>query len=150
MSVKLNPHAVRFNEPPKWNVFCIFFKKNWWTYVHFWSNCYSYFWLLVTSPLGLKARVGKLIRIFPWDWPLVYMASIVAVRFPHMRVSAEVGCVILCLYFSFFISRQTYLNKYILKNTNTTNSTWQFFSYPTWVGDFLLMKNDNKTSFLLP
>ena len=52
---------------------------------------------LVMSPLGFKARVGSLFRT--WQrftsgaTPLpVYMATILASCFPHMHVSAEVGC----------------------------------------------------------
>ena len=34
-------------------VFCFFFKIFCWTHVHFWGHCFR---LLVTSPLGFKAR----------------------------------------------------------------------------------------------
>ena len=64
------------------------------------------FGLLVTSPLGFKARVGSALfelcgdicdiyslRFTSGATPLpVYIASIAAGRFPHMHVSAEVGC----------------------------------------------------------
>ena len=33
-----------------------------WTHVHFWGHWYLCFGLLVTSPLGFKARLGSLIR----------------------------------------------------------------------------------------
>ena len=59
--------------------------------------------LLVTSPLGFKARVGSAlfelcrgihdVCIYVIYAPLpVYIASIAAGRFPHMHVSAEVEC----------------------------------------------------------
>ena len=58
------------------------------------------------SPLGFKARVGsalfelcrgicdiRSLRFTPGVTPLlVYIVSIAAGRFPHMRFSAEVGC----------------------------------------------------------
>ena len=59
------------------------------------------------SPLGFKARVGSALfelcgvmecdihslRFTSGATPLpVYIASIAAGRFPHMHVSAEVGC----------------------------------------------------------
>ena len=58
------------------------------------------------SPLGFKARVGSALfelcrgicdihslRFTSGATPLpVYIASIAASHFPHMRVSAEVGC----------------------------------------------------------
>ena len=61
------------------------------------------------SPQGFKARVGSALfelcggihdipslRFTSGTTPLpVYIASIAAGRFPHMRVSAEVGCRIL-------------------------------------------------------
>ena len=61
------------------------------------------------SPLGFKARAGsalfelcrgipdiRSLRFTSGATPLpVYIASIAAGRFPHMRVSAEVGCRIL-------------------------------------------------------
>ena len=58
------------------------------------------------APLGFKARVGSALfelcrgihdihslRFTPGATPLpVYIASIAASHFPHIRVSAEVGC----------------------------------------------------------
>ena len=58
------------------------------------------------SPLGFKARVSsalfklcggvrdiRSLRFTSWATPLpVYIASIAASHFPHMHVSAEVGC----------------------------------------------------------
>ena len=40
----------------------IFLKYFWWTRVHFWGHWYPCFGLLVMSALGIKARVGSLIR----------------------------------------------------------------------------------------
>ena len=71
-----------------------------------WDHCYPCFRLLVTSPLGFKARVGSALfelcggvcdihslRFTSGATPLlVYTASIAASRLPHMHVSAEVGC----------------------------------------------------------
>ena len=66
-----------------------------------WGHWYPCLGPLVTSPLGFITRVGSL--IFTW-WctflrftssstpMLVYVASIAASHFPHMCVSAEVGC----------------------------------------------------------
>ena len=40
----------------------IFFFNFCWTHVHFWGHWYPCFGLLVMSPLGFKARVGRLIQ----------------------------------------------------------------------------------------
>ena len=41
-----------------------FFKKNFcWTHVHLWGHWYPCFGLLVTSPLGFKARVGSALGV---------------------------------------------------------------------------------------
>ena len=41
-----------------------FLKKFWWIYVLFWGHWYPCFGLLVTSPLGFKARVGSALFAF--------------------------------------------------------------------------------------
>ena len=68
-----------------------------------WGHCYPCFGLLVTSPLGLKARVGSLICLinmwytFPeihhWNntcWLIDSQHG--SQSLAHMRVSAEAGC----------------------------------------------------------
>ena len=89
--------------------FFFFFLINFcWTHVHLWGHWYPCFGLLVTSPLGFKARVGsalfelcggvrdidlRSLRFTSGATHLpVYNASIAASRLPHMRISAEVGC----------------------------------------------------------
>ena len=83
-----------------------FFLNFCWAHVHFWGHWYPCFGLLLTSPLGFKARVGSALfelcggvcdicslRFTSGVTPLpVYIASIAAGHFPDMRVSAEVGC----------------------------------------------------------
>ena len=76
-----------------------------WTHVHLCGHWYHCFGLLVTSPLGFKARVGSALfefyggihdihslRFTSDVTPLpVYNTSIAASHLPHMHVSAEVG-----------------------------------------------------------
>ena len=87
-------------------MFFFFFLNFCWTHAHLWGHWYPCFGLLVTSPMGFKARVGSAlfalgggVRNIHSLWftsgatPLpVYNASIAASHLPHMRVSAEVGC----------------------------------------------------------
>ena len=100
-----NTKAKNIKEQSK-NIKEIFFFLNFFlTHVHLWATD-THFRLLVTSPLGFKARVGsalfklcggvrdiRSLRFTSGATPLlVYIASIAAGRFPHMCVSPEVGC----------------------------------------------------------
>ena len=82
-----------------------FFKKFLLDTCSFWGHWYPCFGILVTSPLGFKPEWAALfelcggmrdihsLRFTSGVTPLlVYIASIAASRFPHMCVSAEVGC----------------------------------------------------------